>query len=498
MAKPSFRLASLLGAAAIVAGAASCAWADSVDIKGLGADLSIKTDADAPGGAARATSQVVVAPHLAPEIDTKLQLILGAGERTDSTPVWAGVTPFTAFAWAHAGAKVQADWKTALGPLLHVEASNDLRTQTYRAPDLLTSRPMSLDDSQGARLSATLPLRGGVTVVLNGGVGADAGAVDLLDSDDLIRRVALRSTRNDVGSQLDWVIAPFASLRLSDKLETGALSFGDVAAGDGYVALQPKAALVFKPITDAEWTFSVEHADAPLDAGKFAALAQAAESSSVPAATARLRPDETWGVKAQLSQKFGTTGVVSVAFTQAELKSSTELLEIAPGVQAPGSVSGGQRQQWEASFNLPLRALGFDALSLQSSGLWRRSTIVDPITGELRAPSGETPYEAKLGLVADLRDQDLRLGLQGQATGPATVYSLTRVDQTTVAPSLGAFVEYRPGLFALRLQLDNLSGADRRYQSTQYVGTRDSGAAEGIDRRVVGGPGFMLSFRRAM
>jgi hypothetical protein len=507
VAKRYLKLGSLLGAV-ITAAAAPCvfapnAWADSVDIKGLdikgqGADLSVTTEASAPKGVLRAASQVLVQPHIAPQIETGLQLTLGAGQRADSTPVWAGVTPFAAFAWTHAGAKVQADWKPQIGPLFHLELSDDVRTQTYRAPDLLTSRPMSLDDSQGARLSATLPLRGGVTVVVASGVGADAGAVDLLDDTDAMRRVALRSTHSDVSSQLDWIVNPAVSVRVSDKIETGAMSWGDVATADGYVALQPKAALVFKPLPDSEWTLSVEHSDTPLNPGKFAALAQAAESSSIPAATARLRPDETWGVKAAVSQKFGTTGLFTLAYTQADLRSSTELLEIAPGVQAPGSVSGGQRQQWDAALNVPLSALGFDALSLQSSGLWRRSEIVDPITGVLRAPSGETPYEAKVGLTADLRDRNVKLGVLGQAVGPTTVYSLARVDATTVAPSLGAFVEYHPGAFALRLQLDNLAGAERRYQSTQYVGTRDGGAPEEIDRRIVGGPGFMLSFRRAL
>jgi hypothetical protein len=483
--------------------AAAClplrAHADSLSVvKGDGADLSISADASAPNGALRATSQVLIQPHIAPAVDTRLTLSLGTGERADGAPVWAGVVPYAAFAWTHAGAALQTDWTAPAGVKLHLEASDDLRTQTFLGPDTLDARPMSLNDSRGARLSATLPAAAGFTFAMGAGAGEDDGAVDLVDDSALLRRVALRSAHSDLSSQLDWKITPTLSLQLSDRLESGSLSWGGAGVPDGYVALQPKAMAVWKPMADAEWTLSFEHANSPLDPAKFAALAQTAESSSIPAATARLRPDETWRLRAAMSRKFRKTGAFSVAFTNADLRSSTELVRLAPGVQAPGSVTGGQRQQWDVALNLPLDLVGLDALSLQSSGLWRRSLIPDPITGVMRPPSGETPYEAKLGLVADLLDSDLRLGVQGQAVGPQSVYSLSRVDAVSVSPSLGAFVEFHPADFALRLQLDNLTGADRRYQSTQYSGARDGGAPEEIDRRVIGGPGFMLSFRRAL
>jgi hypothetical protein len=385
-----------------------------------------------------------------------------------------------------------------LGAKLQIDVNEELRSQVFLGPSSFDSRPMSVDERQGARLNATAPVVNGVTLALSGGVGADDGSVDLVQSGVLTRRVSLRSDSGDLSSQLDWKITSALNLQLGDKLESRSLIWGDAGVADGYVAMQPRAVAVLKPLPGAEWSLSFDHVTSPLDLGKFANLAQTAEQASVPAASARLRPDDAWRLKAAITHKIHDKGSLTLAFTQADLLSSTELVRIAPGVQAPGSVAGGQRQQWDLALNLPLDMLGFNGVSFQSSGLWRRSEISDPITGVMRAPSGETPYEAKVGIVADLPGKNLRLGVQSQASGPSAVYSLSRVDAVSVTPSVGAFVEYRPSTLALRLQLDNLAGADRSYVSTQYAVTRGVGLSEEIDRRSAGSPGFRISLSRTL
>jgi hypothetical protein len=486
--------------ATILAGlcAVSAAHADTFDLKSDAADVSIATEAAAPDGALKASSQVLIRPHLAPELDTRLALTLATGDRADGAPVWAGVNTLPPLSWSRAGIDMQAAWSASPGTKLQVDLNEELRSQVFLGPSSLDSRPMSLDARQTARLNAAAPIMDGVTLALSGGVGADDGAVDLVQGGTLTRRVSLRSDGGDLSSQLDWKVNPALNLQLADKLESRNLTWGDAGVADGYVAVEPRAVAVLKPLPGAEWSLSVEHVASPLDLGKFASLAQTAEQTSTPAAAARLRPDDAWRLKAAISHKLRNTGVLTVAFTRADLLSSTELVRIAPGVQAPGSVAGGQRQQWDVSLNLPLDVLGLNAVSFQSSGLWRRSEITDPITGLPRPPSGETPYEAKIGLVADLPDRNLRLGVLSQASGPSAVYSLSRVDEVQVSPSVGAFVEYRPSSLALRLQLDNLAGADRNYVSTQYAVTRGVGPSEELDRRAAGSPGFHISLRRTL
>lgn len=482
----------------LLALSAACAHADVVTTPGAVADVAFTSDAAAPDGALRASSQVAIQPHLAGGIEAKLLVSLQTGERADVTPVWSGVAPFSPFAWSNAGVAVNAAWTAGPGTRLQLEAGQELRTQIYSGPNSLSVRPSSLNNASGARLSATTPLATGLNLSLSGGAATDDGAVDLAQGAAALVRVPLRGDRSDLASELSWDVSPAFSLGVREKLESRALSWGQAGIADSSVSMEPKAIATLKPMTGAEWSLSFEHAASPLDPGKFVTLAETAQSADVPAAAGRLRPDETWNVKAGVKHRFRRTGAVALSYTQAQIRSATELVQISPGVQAPGSVSGGQRQQWDAAFDLPLDLVGLDGLSLQSSGFWRRSLVPDPMTGVMRPPSGETPYEARLGLTADLPARKLRLGVQSKATGPQSVYSLTRIDAVWTAPTVGAFVEYRPADLALRLQVDNLTGDDRRQVSTLYDLGRDTAPTAEIDRHITAGPGVMLTLRKAL
>jgi hypothetical protein len=459
--------------------------------------VSINSDTSAPKGAARSGAEVVVEPRFS-DVDAKLSVSFSAGQRGDSNTPWAGVVGFTPYDWSRAGVSLQAGWTAPLGAQLQLAAGDELRTQTYIGPSAASSRPISLDEAGSASLKASKSLAKGLDLSLEAGLGSDDGAVDLIDGGPSLHRVALRDEHSDLSSHLTWALTPKLSLEFDDKIEDRSLAWGYDGLADDYAAVEPKAAAVLKPVDGAELSLIVEQAIAPLQPGKFAALAEAAETAGLPAAGSRLRPDETWQIKAGVKRKFKNNAAFALAYTQADLKSSTELVELAPGVQAPGSVAGGQRRQLDMSLNLPLRMVGLRDLSLQGSGLVRYSEIPDPITGVMRPPSGETPYEAKLGLIAEVPASRLRLGVQSQAQGPQTVYSLTRVDEVSISPSLGAFIEYRPADFSLKLQLNDLTGADRHYVSTLYGESRDDPPIGEIDRRIASGAGFTLSLTRTL
>lgn len=461
-------------------------------------NVSVKADTTAPAGAVRTDTQVVVQPHFAPRVEARIAVSFAAGQRGDATPPWAGVSSLQPFAWNRAGVAVQAAWTATSGARVQVDASDELRTQSFIGPATATTRPISQDEAQGATLKATTQLTSGLDLTLAAGLGADDGAIDLVQGGSNVRRVAMRDERGDLASRLVWTYHKLVSVEVGEKVESRSLSWGYGGVVDDFAAVEPRLAAVVKPKSDLEASVTIEESMSPLQTAKFAALAQAAETAGQPAAGGRLRPDEAWQLKAALTRRFAKTGQLTVAYTHADLKSSTELVQIAPGVQAPGSVTGGQRRQWDMSLNLPLRLIGLDALAVQGSGVMRWSEIPDPITGLQRPPSGETPYEAKLGLTADLPASRLRLGLQSQASGPQTIYGMARIDQMSVSPSVGAFIEFRPADLSLRLQLNDLAGADRRYVSTIYGQSRDLPPTLETDRRVAGATGFTLSLKKSL
>lgn len=150
------------------------------------------------------------------------------------------------------------------------------------------------------------------------------------------------------------------------------------------------------------------------------------------------------------------------------------------------------------NFQTPLALLGVRSVALQTRGVWRDLQITDPLTGQERRMSGETPYETSLALVHTLGKQGVTWGVNTRDQGGQSFYGVNQLSSVETARSLGAFVEYRPSAFAVRLQLDDLAGGERRWTDAYYVDGRDSGAVQRVDRRQEGGPGFTFSLRRAL
>lgn len=308
------------------------------------------------------------------------------------------------------------------------------------------------------------------------------------------------TTTQSVGGGLKWTLTSWFRLDAAGRLEAADAAWrgpstggGATGAGLTYAYVEPSLTGAVRLPGRGKLDLSLERAVSPLDPGAFSAFAATEDR----AAAARFGPNREWRYRLSLDQTLASVRL-SAAVIQARIENATELGPVGAGLQAPVSVGGGEREQADFSLRAPLAALGLPSMTLSGSGTWRNSRIRDPFTGEMRRASAESPEVAKLGLVQSLASIRARWGLEGQFGGDQSLYQMSQITRVSVADSLGGFVEYSPGAFALRLQVDGLYGGDRDTTDFVYGGARAGGSVERIDHHVEDGQAVRVMLKKAL
>jgi hypothetical protein len=91
-----------------------------------------------------------------------------------------------------------------------------------------------------------------------------------------------------------------------------------------------------------------------------------------------------------------------------------------------------------------------------------------------------------------------RWGLVGRFGGAQSLYQMNEVSNVAVGDSLGGFVEYNPGAFNLKLQVDGLYGGDRSYDDLYYVGIRGASLFDHADHRDESGQAVRLTLSKPL
>ncbi len=482
-------LAAGLCAQPVVARAQEGAW-----LQGEAGSLSLSTDAQAPEGRARLGGSLAYVARPVPAVTTRLNLDLRTGDAADGV-LWPGAAVDATRPWSDLGLGLKADWTPAsnAGVSLGLTDRQFDRPITPATLGAEADAPRDTRSEQAAALTASLRPAPQLALTLGGEVRSASDAMDL--AADSGGRALLKTRDGAVNAGVTWTVTPRLKLQAGGKLTSTEVAWVEGAsAAQDFAAAQPSVGATLTPWVAGAVTVDLARAVTPLDAGKFVALARVSGG----AAAAELRPDQEWRVQARYTQALPAAARLEVGVLEAQVQSSTELVRVAGGAEAPGSVAGGRRSEVDVAFQTPLALLGVRSVALQTRGVWRDSQITDPLTGQARRMSGETPYETNLALVHTLGKQGLTWGVSTRDQGGQSFYGVNQLSSVETERSLGAFVEYKPSTFAVRLQLDDLAGGDRRWTDAYYVDGRDTGAIQRIDRRQEGGPGFSFSLKRAL
>ena len=266
----------------------------------------------------------------------------------------------------------------------------------------------------------------------------------------------------------DWAPVPALTLSAGAKSEEMRVSsHGTGESADQYRYAEPSVSATAQPWSGAQVKLSGEDAVSPVNPYDFAALAQAAGPDS----DLHVAPNREWRNQASVRQTFGV-GSLTATVTQARVESATELGLTANGATAPLSISGGARQQLDASLSIPLSGIGLPDTTISSQATLRQSQIRDPVTGETRRLSGEMPRQAGVKLVHKDDARNLEWGVTGTLATEQTFYQPAQVTALRTGSGVGAFVTYNPGKYIVSLNANGLIGGARSQTSDIYLGNR--------------------------
>jgi hypothetical protein len=312
---------------------------------------------------------------------------------------------------------------------------------------------------------------------------------------------ALSSASQSARAGLKWRMTSWFSLDAGGRIGKTSVDWRGAPAGGAsaganlaYATFEPSLTGTLTTPDKGSISFSFEHAVSPIDPGAFASFAAVEDR----APTARLTPNREWRYRLSLQQTLAGQLQLSAALTEAHIDSATELGPVGAGLQAPISTGGGERQALDVSLSTPLTAIGLPSLTLKGVGAWRDSQVRDPFTGEWRRASAESPHAATLGLVQATAAGHAHWGLEGRFGGEQSIYQMSQVTTISVADSLGGFIEYEPGAFAVRLQVDGLYGGGRTASDQYYAGPRANSYVDRVDRHTEDGQAVRLILSKAL
>jgi hypothetical protein len=394
----------------------------------------------------------------------------------------------TAF-WHKDAAGVEAQLAGPLGTAVSVSGENRLAL-TYRAPESVGASDQAAHlvrtQSQVAHGRLSVPV-----APFQVTVGADSttdrtqqGAPG--DSSSFVQS-AVRTDDHTAFVSVDW--HPLADLKLQGGTEARVvgISWQDAHAST-YRAVNPNVTATLTPFADTTVTAKLQHTVAPYDAAAFAGYANADNQPNA----SGFEPDHAWQLETRVEQRVGPANVTAT-YTAARQGTVTEFAQVA-GVQAPATATLKGRDSVAVAVQVPLAVVGLPSTDLSSEAHWQTSRVVDPVTFETRAASGETQQKISLKLAHRLPADNLSIGVTGEFAGQRTAYQVNELSSTAPSGSLGAFLSYKPGAYEVDFNVSGLYGGETR--DDFYQGLRGSSKLSHSLLQDNSGPSLRLSLKK--
>jgi hypothetical protein len=229
----------------------------------------------------------------------------------------------------------------------------------------------------------------------------------------------------------------------------------------------------------------LEHDVGQLDFGDFAAAAELADER-VLAGAVDLRPDQTTTLEAAYEKRFWGDGVVTVTASVSRIIDAIDFvpvfLEDGDILTAVGNVGDGRSAAFVVDTTIPTDRFRVPGGRLRLRGSWVEIDITDPLTGETRRPSGNSPFIPLIGFTQDLQRLRTNWGFDYRWGNFSENFRITEISRSETTNGFSAFAEYKPRpSLSLRVQLNGIGliESERRV----FEGARDRSALQFVELR---------------
>jgi hypothetical protein len=379
-----------------------------------------------------------------PETTMQARLAASAGKQADEPALWhkrAASIDLHTEALPHAG--------------VALTGANDYEL-IYREPAKLgdsgNKAHLIQGDTRSARLKTDIRLDDTATLELSA-AGSGKTTTDSTLTGSAAAQSQIVTQNRDLAAGLRWNLLPALTVEAAARERGSAISWQAGARRDaGYRAFAPRLAADLE-LDGTRIDASLERSTGDYDAGAYVAYARAAEVGD----TLTVEPDHAWRFATSLEHKIGDAEL-QAAYVASRRGTATEYGLLDSGQQVPVSTRLAQKDEINVSLSLPLDGAGLAGASLAGDAHWRDSRVLDPVTGAMRRASSEVPGALSLRFEQKLPAKRLRFGLNAELRETEQSYQARQITETSDGVSLGAFVSYRPGAYAVNLAVEGLAG----------------------------------------
>lgn len=330
-------------------------------------------------------------------------------------------------------------------------------------------------------------------------VGAE-GAYNFLDGDTALfvnsqpielpsSTVLVEEVRGEAFATTTWRPTPRWSVEAGARVESSRISqSGDADQERTFTFVKPRLNLAYSPDADSQIRLRLEREVGQLDFGDFVSSASVSDET-VNAGNPDLEPERAWVAELALERRFWGRGSAVLTLSHAEVQQVADLIPIGGRFDAPGNIGDGTRDLAKINLTLPLDRLRVPGGLFTLETQWRRSEVTDPVTGEERRISGQSPTRWEAHYTQDIPRWNLTYGVDLFGGFEEVIYRINEIRRIEYDTFVTTFVEYRPRPYLqLRLELQNITGRERTRLREFFDGPRGAGRLSGTEFREVDAP----------
>ena len=322
-----------------------------------------------------------------------------------------------------------------------------------------------------------------------------------------VANARVEEVRGEVFATDIWTASPRLTLESGVNVETSRITqTGDQSKQRSFRFFKPRVNATYTLDPKTTLRLSLQRDVAQLDFAEFSSAIDFINTSTIQG-NPDLVPEKAWKARMEWEQRFTPRSALTVALFADRVEDVRDLVEIG-GLDAYGNIGDGSRRGIEVRGAVPLTSIGLPSAELRFNGLYQRTRVSDPITGERRAFSvpferqGSAPGSPTLNAgnktwayVVSFRQNLPQIASSwgialAQWSGREEYRRAELYEYERSGPRMDVFVEttaLKP--VTIRAFVNNVLAPSEERVRTFYVGRRASGVVQRVEiREAKGGP----------
>lgn len=194
----------------------------------------------------------------------------------------------------------------------------------------------------------------------------------------------VEETRGEVFATDIWTLTPQLTVESGINVEASRITqTGDQRKERSFRFVKPRVTGSYTVDPKTSLRFSLQRDVAQLDFAEFSSAIDFVNTSTIQG-NPGLAPEKAWKARVEWERRFAARTALTVAAFADRVQDVHDLVDLG-GFDAYGNIGNGSRLGVELRGAMPLAAIGLPNAELRFNGLYQRTRVTDPVTGERRA-----------------------------------------------------------------------------------------------------------------